>query len=81
MDVRVPRTQIPIKAGWAARASALNLTAHGRDREIADLNLQRAVACFLAPFQRAGTVRQELDGSGLEYDGEAWPIAIVLVDA
>lgn len=81
MLVRVDREQRPIKAGWASSAPAFRVEAHGGSREVADLNLERTVRQLLAPFRRAGTLRQELSALGLETEGDDDGLDVVLQEA
>jgi hypothetical protein len=53
-----------IKNGYASHA--LNLAAHGYSPEVADINLERTIRLFLAPFEREGTLQAEMQLLGLE---------------
>ncbi len=77
--VYVERESSPIKAGWSARSPQLRLAAHGRDRELADANLCRTISRFLAPFERAGTLRTEVATLRLARRGDGPGITIVLI--
>lgn len=62
-----------IKNGFSARTPSLRLRAHGASPELAARNLERTVLLYLRPFERAGTLKQELEAAGLEAhadDGE-----------
>lgn len=60
-----------MKNGFAARSLSLAITAHGVSPEIAARNLEHAVLLYLRPFQRQGTLAEELEAAGLEGVGEA----------
>jgi hypothetical protein len=79
MLIKLYREVNPIKNGWCARSPVLKLAAHGYSQEVADKNLERTVRLFLAPFQREGTLQEELHAVGLELveDGNVREIAVV----
>lgn len=78
MTIALHRELKPIKAGWQSGSPLLRLTAHGHTQEEADRNLERGVRLFLRPFQRTGTLEQELDALGLKSEGDANDLQIVL---
>jgi hypothetical protein len=78
VEVVVHRELNRIKGGWSAHVEELGLSAHGASPEIADLNLERTIRLFLAPFARAGTLRDELLGFGIQHDGIAEGMTIRL---
>lgn len=66
MSIKLNRVREPIKNGWSSRAVAPRVAAHGRSPELADLNLERVVRLYLAPFERAGTLESEVTALGLQ---------------
>jgi hypothetical protein len=65
VSVELYREVEQIAKGYRSRCPALHIAAHGYSPEVADKNLARAVRLFLAPFQRAGTLREEARTLGL----------------
>lgn len=63
MVVHIQRDIRPIKNGYSA--SALGLAAHGYSPEVADINLERTIRLFLAPFEREHTLAVETERLGL----------------
>jgi hypothetical protein len=59
-----------VKNGVAARSRDLGLSAHGQSPELARRNLERLVLLYLRPFQREGTLDQEIARAGLQADNE-----------
>ena len=55
-----------VKNGFAARIPNLRLTAHGHSPELATRNLERTLLLYLRPFERQGTLSQELRAAGLD---------------
>lgn len=78
MAVKLNRELKPIKAGWSSHAAALGLTAHGVSKEVADRNLERTVQRFLSPFQRDGTLQQEIMALSLEIEGDEDELEVIL---
>lgn len=66
MSIKLNREQEQVKNGWYSKAVAPRVAAHGRSPELADLNLQRVVRLYLAPFERAGTLELEASALGLQ---------------
>lgn len=54
-----------VKNGFCARSPELGLSAHGFDKEVARLNLQSAIRLLLAPFERHGSLFEEISRSGV----------------
>jgi hypothetical protein len=62
-----------VKNGYAARSPLLGLSAHGPTPDLAARNLERLVGLYLRPFERQGTLREEIQLAGLsaeESEGE-----------
>jgi hypothetical protein len=62
------REQNSVKGGWSSRCVTLGLAAHGSSPDVADKNLERVVRLFLAPFQRGGTLQDEVRALGGSVD-------------
>lgn len=67
-----------IRSGWYARSAFWGLAAHGYSPEVADKNLERVIRQFFAPFQREGTLGEEMQALGLAPIGEEEERLIVL---
>ena len=67
-----------IKNGWAAKAIEIGLTAHGYSQEVAQLNLERGVRLFFAPFERSGNLGKELEQMGLQIRDVGEGLTVVL---
>lgn len=65
MTLVLYRTVDRVRDGYRSRCPGLGLAAHGYSPEAADKNLERVVRLFLAPFQREGTLQDELAAVGL----------------
>lgn len=60
-----------VRSGWAARSPEVGMAAHGRNEDMARSNLAYTVRLFLAPFQREGTLEQEVQRMGLQVISDA----------
>lgn len=58
-----------VKNGFSARIPSLRIAVHGHSPELAARNLERTVLLYLKPFERSGTLKQELEAAGLEVQG------------
>lgn len=58
-----------VKNGYAARSPLLGLSAHGPTPELAARNLERLVSLYLRPFERQGTLGDEIQRAGLRAEG------------
>ena len=76
MPLRLKREVNPIKNGFRSRAVTLGLAAHGHSPEVADLNLERTVRQFLAPFERGGCLDEALASLGAVRDDGEVPVRI-----
>ena len=79
MSLELKRERYQVKEGWAARCAALRVVAHGASPALADRNLERVVRLFLAPFERKGTLREEVQALGLAADGQVVVDEILLI--
>jgi len=64
-----------VKNGFAASSPELGIAAHGHSPEAARDNLEHSALLFLRPFERQGTLREELTKLGMEVQGEDAQIA------
>ena len=78
MVLELYREQYQVKSGWASQCVPLGLTAHGPNPEVADKNLERSVRLFLAPFQRDGTLQDEIHALGLSSVDASDDVQIIL---
>ena len=78
MDITLHRELKPIKNGWSSRSPELGLAAHGHSAEVADKNLQRAARLFLTPFQREGTLLDQVAALGLQVQGDQGCLDVTL---
>ncbi len=76
MLVVLKQTIYPIKNGFAAHSPELRLTAHGYSPEVARENLERIALLFLKPFERQGTLKEEIRFLGLKVNGEEGELAV-----
>jgi hypothetical protein len=53
------------KNGYIARSAELGLSAYGASPEMARRNLERTAGCFLRPFERQGSLDQEIAAARL----------------
>lgn len=60
MNIVLKHEEYQVKNGFASGIPALKLAAHGRSPELAEQNLKRIVLCFLKPFEREGTLENEI---------------------
>lgn len=60
MDIVLKQDVYQVKNGVASSIPELGLAAHGRSPELAEENLKRIVVCFLRPFEREGTLEDEI---------------------
>lgn len=67
-----------IKNGWSAESPVLGVAAHGYSPEVADENLSRVARLFLAPFERQGTLTEEVTALGLHVTEDGEGLKIVL---
>ena len=65
-----------VKNGFAAQIPRLRIAAHGHSPELAARNLERTVLLYLRPFERAGTLQQELEAAGLEAHGDGGDLTV-----
>ncbi len=67
-----------VKNGFAAEAIGVRVIAHGLSPEKARRNLERTVLSLFSPFDRDGTLQDELLAAGVqgEDDGEALTVTI-----
>jgi len=66
--------------GFAARASDLGLSAHGPSPDLARRNLERLVELYLQPFQREGTLNEEIQRAGLQVDDDGPSLRVAVAD-
>ena len=59
------------KNGYMARSLELGLSAYGATPEMALRNLEHTANCFLRPFERQGSLREEIAAARLETDPDA----------
>lgn len=65
MEIVLYREVDKIASGFRSHCPMLRMAAHGDTPEAADRNLEQGVRLFLAPFERAGTLRSEVRALGL----------------
>ena len=68
-----------VKNGIAARSPELGLTAHGLTEELARRNLEHLVLPFLRPFERQGTLEEQIRTLGLLVEGSEGELTVVAV--
>lgn len=68
----------PIKNGFSARAVELGVVGHGLSAEMASRNLERVAVSLLAPFERDGTLRDELRLAGIEPEEDGPGLTVVV---
>jgi len=78
MEVIIKHELKRIKNGWSARATDLGLTSHGHSEELAQRNLERGVRLFLSPFERVGSLKEELKRMKLTVLGDGEDIVVRL---
>jgi hypothetical protein len=69
-----------IKNGFAARSRELGLSAHGQSPDLARRNLERLVQLYLQPFEREGTLGQEVRQAGLQADDDGPGLKVTVVN-
>jgi hypothetical protein len=80
MQVVLKRTVNHAKNGYLVRSPELRLTAYGSSVELASLNMERLALQFLRPFERSGSLADELAAARLNTQPEADDLAVTLVD-
>ncbi len=68
----------PIKDGFAAHSPELGLTAHGQSPEVAKRNLERTAFLFFKPFERQGTLTQEVQLLGVNTKEDGLDLAVTV---
>lgn len=69
----------PIKGGFCAE-SAGKFVSHGRSPELARRALERTALAFLSPFERDGTLADELGLAGLQVEDDGAGLSVALVE-
>lgn len=76
MLIELKHTMYPVKNGFAAHSPELGLTAHGYSPQVAKENLERIALLFLRPFERQGSLKEEIHILGLEVGADEGELAI-----
>ena len=79
MNVVLNQSMKPIPAGFAAQGIELKVVAHGRTEEMARRNLERVTLSLLRPFERDGTLRDELRLAGIEIENDGLALTVLVV--
>ena len=66
-----------IKNGYAAHSPELRVTAHGYSPEVARKNLERIGLLFLRPFERQGTLGEEVKSLQLRVNGDEGELTVL----
>ena len=80
MQIVLKHNIYPIKNGFAAHSPELGLTAHGYSPEVARQNLERITLLFLKPFDRQGTLKEEIQLLGVNSEGNGTKLAVVATE-
>ena len=70
----------PIKSGFAAECSAPRLVAHGLTPEMARRNLERVALSLFAPFERDGTLEDEMRFAGVAAEDDGGELSVEVTD-
>ena len=69
----------PIKNGYRAENEQLRGVAHGLYPEMARRNLQQVALHLFSPFERSGTLRDEIGLAGLEANDDGYGRTVEVV--
>lgn len=76
MRVVLKRDLYRVKNGFAAHSRELRLVADGYSPEVAIANLERTALLFLRPFERQGTLKEELQSLGVRAEDDGLDLTI-----
>lgn len=70
-----------VKSGFAAEAVGVKAIAHGLSPERARRNLERTVLSLFSPFERDGTLHNELQLAGVRGEDDGKGLSVTISEA